>query len=100
MVLLVVGGLILSKFLAAWIAGKSFKFDGPSTNLMWSLSIPQVAATLAATMVAYNAINSNGERLLSESMLNTVVVLVVVTSVLGPILTRRFSAKVKSQLQH
>lgn len=57
--------------------------------------MPQVAATLAATMVAYNAINSQGVRLLSESMLNTVVVLVVVTSVLGPILTRKFAAKVQ-----
>ena len=93
MVLLVVGGLIFSKFVAAWLAGKSFKFKGSDVLLMWSLSIPQVAATLAATMVAYNAINVNGVRLLSESMLNTVVVLVVVTSVLGPILTRRFAAR-------
>jgi len=65
--------------------------------LMWSLSLPQVAATLAATMVAYEAFNDKGERLLSETMLNGVVVLVVVTSVLGPILTRRFSAKLSSK---
>jgi Kef-type K+ transport system membrane component KefB len=99
MVLLVVGGLILSKFLAAWLAGKSFKFTTQGSLLMWSLSMPQVAATLAATMVAYNAINSEGVRLLSESMLNTVVVLVVVTSVLGPILTRRFAGKVNAENQ-
>jgi Kef-type K+ transport system membrane component KefB len=95
MVLLIVGGLIFSKFLAAWIAGKSFKFDKQHTLLMWSLSMPQVAATLAATMVAYNAMNSEGVRLLAESMLNTIVVLVVVTSVLGPILTRKFAAQIK-----
>lgn len=100
MVFLIVGGLILSKLVAAWIAGKSFKFDSPSTLMMWSLSMPQVAATLAATMVAYNAINSSGERLLSESMLNTVVVLVVVTSVLGPVLTRRFARKLEKKTSH
>jgi Kef-type K+ transport system membrane component KefB len=99
MVLLVVGGLIFSKFLAAWIAGKSFKFSNSATLLMWSLSMPQVAATLAATMVAYNAINGEGVRLLNESMLNTVVVLVVVTSVLGPILTRKFAAKIQTEDQ-
>lgn len=100
MVLLVVGGLILAKFIAAWIAGKAYKFDKAETLLMWSLTMPQVAATLAATMVAYNAINAAGVRLLSESMLNTVVVLVVVTSVLGPILTRKFSAKVQTSFKH
>ena len=97
MVLLVVCGLIFSKFVAAWIAGKTFKFSKPDTLLMWSLSIPQVAATLAATMVAYNAINADGVRLLSESMLNTVVVLVVITSVLGPILTRKFATRLQAQ---
>jgi Kef-type K+ transport system membrane component KefB len=93
LVLLVVGGLILAKFLAAWIAGLWFKFDKNKSMIMWSLSLPQVAATLAATMVAYGAINDKGERLLSETMLNGVVVLVVVTSVLGPILTRKFGAR-------
>lgn len=62
--------------------------------LMWSLSLPQVAATLAATMVAYDTFNAQGERLLSETTLNAVVVLVVVTSILGPILTRKFGARI------
>jgi Kef-type K+ transport system membrane component KefB len=97
MVLLVVCGLIFSKLLAAFIAGKSYKFHKAETLLMWSLSIPQVAATLAATMVAYNAINAEGVRLLSESMLNTIVVLVVVTSILGPILTRKFATQMQLQ---
>lgn len=97
LVLMVVGGLILAKFLAAWIAGKWFKFEKDKSMLMWSLSLPQVAATLAATMVAYEAFNDKGERLLSETMLNGVVVLVVVTSVLGPILTRKFSARLSNQ---
>jgi Kef-type K+ transport system membrane component KefB len=94
LVLMVVGGLVLAKFLAAWVAGKLFKFDNNKTMLMWSLSLPQVAATLAATMVAYGTFNAQGERLLSETMLNGVVVLVVVSSILGPILTRKFSANI------
>ncbi len=96
LVLMVVGGLILAKFLAAWVAGKLFKFEKDKTMLMWSLTLPQVAATLAATMVAYETFNAQGERLLSETMLNGVVVLVVVSSILGPILTRKFSANIAS----
>ena len=94
LVAMVVGGLIVAKFLAAWVAGKLFKFEKDKTMLMWSLSLPQVAATLAATMVAYETFNAQGERLLSETMLNGVVVLVVVSSILGPILTRKFSANI------
>lgn len=94
LVLMIVGGLILAKFLAAWLAGRLFKFEKNKTMLMWSLSLPQVAATLAATMVAYDTFNAQGERLLSETMLNSVVVLVVVTSILGPVLTRKFGARI------
>lgn len=90
MVLLVVGGLVMAKYLSALVAGLWFRFEKNQTLLMWSLSIPQVAATLAATIVAHNSINASGERLLSETMLNGVVVLVIVTSVLGPVLTRRY----------
>ncbi|HEY8290065.1 MAG TPA: hypothetical protein VIG49_12410 [Acetobacteraceae bacterium] len=56
--------------------------------------MPQVAATLAAALVGYQAINPAGVRLIDERMLNTILVLVVVTSVLGPILTERFASLV------
>ncbi len=64
---------------------------------MWSLSLPQVAATLAAALVAYNTTNASGERLgerlIGEPVLNSVIVLLVVTSVLGPILTESFAKR-------
>jgi nucleotide-binding universal stress UspA family protein len=63
------------------------------TLTMWSLSLPQVAATLAAALVAFEAINQNGERLISEGVFNSVVVMMLVTSLLGPILTARFARK-------
>ncbi len=89
-VLLIVGGLFIAKYIAAWLAGTAYRFEKNEKLFMWSLTIPQVAATLAATIVAYNAINKEGIRLLSESMLNTVVVLIIVTSVAGPMLTKKF----------
>src|SRR6476469_8560047 len=87
----IVGGLIGSKYLAAEIARRVFGYSRIEGLTMWSLSIPQVAATLAAALVAYNTTNAAGERLIEEPVLNLVIVLLVVTSVLGPILTERFA---------
>ena len=58
---------------------------------MWALTLPQVAATLAATLVGYNTLNAAGERLLSDEIFNSVLVLLVVTSILGPVLTELFT---------
>jgi Kef-type K+ transport system membrane component KefB len=97
MVTMVVGGLLLAKYLAARSAGALYRYGKNEALFMWSLSIPQVAATLAATIVAYNTINAEGERLLSEPMLNAVVVMVVVTSVAGPMLTKKFGLRMMQQ---
>jgi len=87
----IVGGLIGSKYLAAEVARRAFGYTRLEGLTMWSLSIPQVAATLAAALVAYNTTDAAGERLIGEPVLNSVIVLLVVTSVLGPILTERFA---------
>ncbi len=91
LVLGIVGGLIGSKFLAAEVARRRFGYSRAEGLTMWSLSLPQVAATLAAALVAYNTKNEAGERLIEEPVLNSVIVLLVVTSVLGPILTERYA---------
>ena len=86
----IVGGLILAKFLAARLTERLFGYSRSQGNIIWSLSLPQVAATLAAAIVAFETKNAAGARLIDEPMINTVLVMVVVTSVLGPILTERF----------
>jgi hypothetical protein len=59
--------------------------------MMWALTLPQVAATLAAALVAYQTVNGAGQRMLDSTMLNAVLVLMLATSILGPILTERFA---------
>jgi Kef-type K+ transport system membrane component KefB len=86
----IVGGLIAAKFVAARLTRWLFGYSRSQGNLIWSLSLPQVAATLAAAIVAYRTKNAAGVRLIDEPVINTVLVLVVVTSVLGPILTEAF----------
>ena len=42
--------------------------------MILSLTLPQVAATLAATLVAHQSPNAAGQRLLDDRMLNVVLV--------------------------
>ncbi len=81
--LAVVIGLILSKFLAALLAKLVYRYNWNQMLTMWSLSMPQVGATLAATLVGYEA------GLLNEGVLNSVIVLMLVTATLGPLITSR-----------
>jgi hypothetical protein len=60
---------------------------------MWSLTLPQVAATLAATLVAFDTRNPAGQRLIDERLLNVVLVLLLTTSILGPVLTEHFAPR-------
>ena len=58
---------------------------------MWSLTLPQLAATLAATLVGFDTLNSAGQRLIDENVLDVVFVLILVTGTIGPIMTQRYA---------
>jgi Kef-type K+ transport system membrane component KefB/nucleotide-binding universal stress UspA family protein len=85
--LAIIGGLIGSKFLAAYIVKFLYRYNWLQTLTMWSLSLPQVAATLAATLVGYQ------EGILNEAVLNSVILMMLVTSILGPMITARTAAQ-------
>ncbi|WP_414565382.1 MULTISPECIES: cation:proton antiporter [unclassified Anabaena] len=87
----IVTALIGSKFIAALLAKLVYRYSNVEMLTMWSLSLPQVAATLAAALVGYQTLNPAGERLISEGVLNSVIVLMLVTSILGPLITARFA---------
>ncbi|MBD2461097.1 cation:proton antiporter [Oscillatoria sp. FACHB-1407] len=82
----IVVGLVSSKFGAALLAKLVYRYNWQEMLTMWSLSLPQVAATLAATLVGYRA------GLLTENVLNGVIVLMLVTATLGPLITARSAA--------
>ena len=84
--LAIVGGLFASKFLAGFIAKLLYSYSWNEALTMWSLSLPQVAATLAAALVGVNS------GLISDSVFNVVIVLMLVTSIAGPILTAKFAS--------
>jgi Kef-type K+ transport system membrane component KefB len=93
----IVGGLIAAKFVAARLAQRLLGYSRSEGHLIWSLSLPQVAATLATAIVAFQTKNAAGVRLIDESAINTVLVLVVVTSILGPMLTEYFGQQCLAQ---
>jgi hypothetical protein len=66
---------------------------------MWSLTLPQVAATLAATLVAFDTFDPAGQRLIDSRLLNVVLVLMLTTSILGPVLTERFAPRMLPSLE-
>ena len=48
-------------------------------------------------MAAYDAVDEYGDRLITESVLNAVIVLMVVTAVLGPVLSERFGRRLTAK---
>ncbi len=91
--LAIVLGLLLSKLLAAAVVKSLFRYRWLDALMMWSLSMPQVAATLAAALVGVQA------GLLSADIFNVVVVLMLVTSVLGPVLTARWGRTLAAEAE-
>jgi len=89
----VIGSLLVGKWIAAQIAGLAFHYNSAERLTVWSLTLPQVAATLAAALVAYDTYNSGGQRLVDGRLLNVVLVLMLSTAILGPVLTSRFAPR-------
>lgn len=97
LVLGIIAALVGGKFLAAWLSAAAFGGNRRETAMVWSLTLPQMAATLASAVVAYKTVNASGEHLLDQTYVNAVLVLVVATCVAGPILTQRFARRIRTE---
>jgi Kef-type K+ transport system membrane component KefB len=92
-----------AKFLAAWLAQKTFRFTADERRLIFGLSNAQAAATLAAVLVGYNIILNKEEiaaaallgqviepeRLLNESVLNGSIVMILVTCTIASFVAQK-----------
>ena len=85
---------LVGKWIASWLTQKICKMAPIERELMFGLSNAQAAATLAAVLVGYNIILSNGERLLNEDVLNGTVLLILVTCVVSSFITERAARKI------
>lgn len=86
-----IAALLVGKSCAALVSKVGFGYSWTEGKLLFSVTIPQMAATLASAVVGYQTLNAQGERMLDSGLVNAVLVLVVVTCALGPILSGRWS---------
>lgn len=80
-------GMLLLMFFASW----EIDLDLFRQKIFRSLTLTQVAATLAAALVATKTFNAVGQPLLDARTFNGVLLMVLVTFVLGPLLVQRFA---------
>lgn len=83
----------VSKFIAAWLTQKNFKFSKDERKLIFGLTNGQAAATLAAVLVGYNIIlgyaeNGDPIRLLNDSVLNGTIIMILVTCTIASFATQ------------
>ncbi|MBK1990008.1 cation:proton antiporter [Sphaerospermopsis aphanizomenoides BCCUSP55] len=81
LLLIIFVALMASKFIAAVLAKQVYRYNWRETLTIWSLSIPLAGTTLAVVLAGYQS------RLLSLEILNSVIVLVLITATVGPWLT-------------
>jgi Kef-type K+ transport system membrane component KefB len=93
----IIGSLLLGKAIAAFGVGRAFGYSATAQRTMWAMTLPQVAATVAAAVVAHTTKNHAGQPLLDDITLNAVLVLMVVTAILGPVLTELFAPKMRGE---
>jgi Kef-type K+ transport system membrane component KefB len=80
-----VTALIVGKAIAAWITGRIFGLDRAEVGLLFSMSVAQAAATLAATIIGYEI------GLYESDVVNAVMVVVGTSLIVTSIGTNRFA---------
>ncbi|SBT08557.1 Sodium/hydrogen exchanger [Candidatus Accumulibacter aalborgensis] len=93
----ILGALIAGKWIAAEACGRAFGYPLAARRTVWSLTLPQIAATLAATLVAHKTLDTSGQAMLDNRMLNAVLIVVLVTAILGPILTQHYAPRMLAE---
>ncbi|RDV14385.1 cation:proton antiporter [Pontibacter diazotrophicus] len=89
--LIVAGAMIVvatsSKWMAAFISQKAFRFTKTEGQLMFGLSNAQAAATLAAVLIGYRI------ELLNENVLNGTILMILVTCIISSVVTEKAAVK-------
>ncbi len=83
-----VAALVVGKAAAAWLSGRVFDLASAEIGLMFSMSVAQAAATLAATVIGLEA------GLYGDDVVNAVMVVVAVSLVITSIGTIRYAPRI------
>lgn len=93
-----IAALFLGKYAAAFLAARLFSYTKNDAKVCFSVTIPQMAATLASAVVGFQTKNAEGKRLLDAEFVNATLLLVVVSCVVGPILTEFWGKKLVASI--
>jgi Kef-type K+ transport system membrane component KefB/nucleotide-binding universal stress UspA family protein len=77
-------GVLFSKWLASWITTRAFRYDPAEGWVVFGLTVPHAAGTLAIILVGYDI------GLLDQTEVNAVVVMILATCLAGPWAVERF----------
>jgi Kef-type K+ transport system membrane component KefB len=97
LVIAIILTVILTKLLAGWLAGKRFDYSLNAKALIGALMTPQVSSTLAVALVAYESVNADGVRLINASVLNSILVLMTVSAIVGTVAVGVIGKRLKSE---
>ncbi|MGO4889907.1 cation:proton antiporter [Anaerobacillus sp. MEB173] len=92
--------VIAGKAIAAWITCKLFHYKHAENWMIFGLTIPQAAATLAATYVGFEL------GLFNKAIVNGVILMIFVTCIIGPYIVEKYGRKLivteeqKEYVQH
>lgn len=83
-----VGAVIMTKWLAAWLAVTFFRYSREEGRVMFGLSVVQAAATLAAVLVGYEL------KIFDDDILNGAIAMIVVTCPLGALMVDKYGRQI------
>ncbi|MGR3278127.1 cation:proton antiporter [Acaryochloris marina NIES-2412] len=88
-----IGGAVASKWVSAWLVGRWFDYEPMEVWTLFSLTIPRAALVLVITLFGKEA------GLVDDNIFNAVIAYIVVTCLLGPILSEWAGQKLATQLE-
>jgi len=88
---LMIAAVLAGKSAAAWLTGRIYGYSPVARTLMFGLTAPQAAATLAVTVTASAA------GAFDETVVDAVVIVILVTCLIGPLLSRYAGQKLASE---
>jgi Kef-type K+ transport system membrane component KefB len=81
--------LVVGKMVAAWLTGRLFRLSRAEAGLLFSVSVAQAAATLAATIIGLEL------GLYGDEVVNAVMVVIAVSLFITSLSTPRYAARIE-----
>ena len=87
-----------SKWIAAWIAQLCYRMSGSDRRMFFGLTTAHTAVALAVVTIGYNTVMPDGSRMMGETILNSTVLVILITCAIAPIVTAKAAASIKLRM--